>query len=287
MAEDEVIIDGYRRLSVVQTGQNSEVWEVSDGARRYIMKLLLPEKTYDRAHRRMLFHEAEVAMKLDHPKIIRVYSYSKNKQNPYILMEPFLSPNLKLRLVRRQFDDFIRPRLRTIVEQAAAAIDFVHEKRWVHRDIKPDNLLVGASGDTRLIDFALAVRTSSALSRRFGRRGKTAGTRSYMSPEQIRGLPLDRRADIYSFGITLYELAATKLPFVARSANDLFRKHIGWGVPPIDPARKVTVEFEGLIGRMLAKKATDRVPSLGEFMAELRAIRLFEDEETPVENPYG
>jgi serine/threonine protein kinase len=202
-------------------------------------------------------------------------------------MESFPCVNLKLRMLRGQYDDFIRPHMRKILEQVASALDFMHEKHWVHRDVKPDNILVNSLAEVRLIDFALAVRSSGALSRMFSRRGRTAGTRSYMSPEQIRGLPLDRRADIYSFGITIYELVNGRVPFVARSANELFHKHLSAEVPPMKPSRKVTPEFEAIVVKMLAKKPEKRHQNLSEFLSELRAVRIFLDEQTVDQNRDG
>src|SRR5690606_33025097 len=118
----------------------------------------------------------------------------------FILMEYFPSQNLKLRIMRGQYEEFIKPRLRNLLEQMILALDYVHSQGWVHRDVKPDNYLVSKGGDVRLIDFALAVRAATGLSRLFARKNtRIMGTRSYMSPEQIRGQPLDRRADIYSF----------------------------------------------------------------------------------------
>lgn len=277
---DEVIIGGYKRVNIIQTGQNSEVWEVTDGEARmrYTMKLLLPEKNDDREQRGMLRHEARVAMSLDHPKIIKFFKYSNDRRNPFILMEYFPSQNLKLRILRNQYESFIKPNLRVILEQTASAISFMHSKKWVHRDIKPDNILVSNGVQARLIDFALAVRVATGFSRLFARRGRTAGTRSYMSPEQVRGLPLDGRADIYSLGIMIYEIVAGRLPFVGRSGGELLSKHLHEAPPPIDPARNVTPEFTQLILKMLAKKATDRIPNLDEFNNRLRTIKMFKDE---------
>ncbi len=98
----------------------------------------------------------------------------------------------------------------TIITNAALGLQYLHEQGWVHRDIKPDNFLVTEDGDVKLIDFALAQRIRTGLSRLFGGRTKVQGTRSYMAPEQIRGKALDGRTDMYSFGCMLYELLSGK-----------------------------------------------------------------------------
>jgi serine/threonine protein kinase len=287
---EDVVIGGYRRMSIMQTGQNSEVWQVCDVAtQRQIaaMKLLLPEREREGAQQRALRHEANVGLKLQHPKIIRTFKFGKDKHVVFILMEYFPSLNLKLRLMRKQYDSFIRPKLRSILNQTAQALEYMHSLNWVHRDIKPDNVLVDSLGQVKLIDFALAVKAASGFMKRFGRRSSTAGTRSYMSPEQIRGLPVDTRADVYSFGILAYEIVAGRLPFVGQNASDLLRKHIFDPPPPIDPARKVTPDFRGLLDRMLAKKEKDRLQSMSDFLKEFRTVRIFTDEVVEPEYSQG
>jgi eukaryotic-like serine/threonine-protein kinase len=278
---EEVVIGGYRRMSIMQTGQNSEVWQVCDVVtQRQIaaMKLLLPEREHDRAQQRAMKHESKVGLMLQHPKIIRTFKFGRDKHIVFILMEYFPSLNLKLRLMRKQYENFIRPKLRSILMQTAQGLEYMHSLKWVHRDVKPDNILVDSIGNVKLIDFALAVKSASAFAKKFGRRGVTAGTRSYMSPEQIRGKPVDIRADIYSFGVLIYEIVAGRLPFVGQSAADLLRKHIFEAPPPIDKARKVTPEFEKLLHKLLAKKEEDRVQTMADFMKELRLVRIFTDE---------
>jgi serine/threonine protein kinase len=281
LTEEVVVLGGYRRVNVMQMGQNSEVWQVVDaasGRQTFAMKLLLPERNDDPVQRRMLRHEARLGLKLEHPKIIRTIKYGTDKKTPFIIMEYFSGSNVKLRMMRGQFDKFLRPRMRSILNQVSQGLDFLHTKNWVHRDVKPDNILVDTVGQVKLIDFALATKSATWFARRFARRGSTMGTRSYMSPEQIRGLPVDRRADIYSLGVVIFELVNGRLPFVGRTAAELLRKHINDPPPSWDPTKGATPEFEALVRRMLAKKEKDRVQDLNEFQSRLRNLRLFKDE---------
>src|SRR5262249_3292780 len=159
----------------------------------------------DKVHRQFLVHEATVGKQLAHPNIIKIVAFNKNPTNPYFVMEYFPAGNLKLRIMRKDWA-FIREKGQEVLKQSATALAFMNAKGWVHRDVKPDNILVNAAGEVRLIDFALSQRIPTGLSKLFHRRVKAQGTRSYMSPEQIRGLALDGRADVYSFGASAYEV---------------------------------------------------------------------------------
>lgn len=287
---EEVIVGGYRRVSIIQVGQNSEVWEVTQvggGQKRFCLKLLLPDKSKDLLHRRSMRREARIALPLQHPRIIQTLKYGTDRRGPHIVMEYFVSQNLKLRKMRGQFEEIIKPHLRKILDQTAQAIAYLHDKRWVHRDVKPDNVLANAQGDVRLIDFALMVRPTGFLSRWLGRRKKTAGTRSYMSPEQIRGQALDHRADIYSFGVMVYELVADQLPFVGTTGAELLHRHLFDPVPKIDTRRGVSPQFEELIGKMLVKDSQRRLGSLHEFLSQMRRIKIFVDEKEPEPSMAG
>jgi serine/threonine protein kinase len=281
----EEIIGGYRLVNLMMQGQTSQVWEVVEvtSGRHFAMKLLLPEKAEQAQHRRFLIHEATVGQKLAHANIIRIVTVGRDPKNPYFVMEYFPAGSLKLRILRKQFE-FIRERAHSLFKQAATALAYMNSSGWVHRDVKPDNILVSSAGDVRLIDFALATRMqkSTFWTRLLRRRGSTMGTRSYMSPEQIRGLPLDGRADIYSFGASAYEIVTGRTPFRAGSAHDLLQKHII--EKPVSPqlhTPDVTDEFASLILRCLAKKPQDRPRDFHEILIQLRTTRIFKSDAPP------
>src|SRR5262249_40190938 len=161
----------------------------------------------------------------------------------------FPAGNLKMRLARQEHE-FLREKLPDIFKQWATALAFMNAKGWVHRDVKPDNVLVNSAGELRLIDFALAKRIikETFFSRLFGKKVKVQGTRSYMSPEQIRGQSLDGRADIYSFGASVYEMITGRPPFRGASSQDLLAKHIA--EKPVTPRLhkpEITEEFAALV----------------------------------------
>jgi serine/threonine protein kinase len=278
MAEE--ILAGYRLLKLMWSGQTSQVWEVVENVsgRHFAMKLLLQEKANQALDRQLFFHEAAVGKQLAHPNIIRIVA-SGAKPEPYLLMEYFPAGNLRIRIQRRE-TEFLHENAQSILMQAATALAFMHSKGWVHRDVKPDNMLVSASGQLRLIDFALARRIPTFWGRVFHRKSRPQGTRSYMSPEAIRSQPLDRRSDIYSFAASAFELVAGRPPFRAGNMQDLLLKHLREKpVTPRELNRDITPEFADFILKMLAKKREDRPRDFHEVLQLLRPMKIFKSVE--------
>lgn len=279
MSTDAYVLNGYRLTNLMMTGQTSQVWEaIQEGSgRRYALKLLLPERAMESEHRRYLDTEAKVGRMLQHPKIIKIFDYFRDKNNPHFVMEFFPGNNLKQRLVRKH--DSITPHASIIIEQAAEALAYMHDKKWLHKDIKPDNIMVNGAGEVRLIDFALAEPIRSGLGRLFGKKGTIKGTRSYMSPEQIRRKHLDERADVYSFGCTIYEVFCGRPPFRADTPTALLEKHL-YEVPKtarsLNPA--LTPELDELIMNLLSKDPKKRLENMHEFLAKFRGMKLFSGE---------
>jgi serine/threonine protein kinase len=278
----EEIIGGYRLQTLMQSGQSSQVWEVVEvtSHRHFAMKILLPEKEKDRECRRLLSHEATVGQKLAHPNVIRIVHVDMKHKPPYFVMEFFPAGSLKLRIARKQYD-FVTERLPSILKQAATGLAYMNASGWVHRDVKPDNMLVNAAGELKLIDFALAKRIEkeSFFSRWFRRRGMAQGTRSYMAPEQIRDEPLYGRADIYAFGASAYELACHRPPFRAASQGELLKKQLH--EQPTTPQihnPDLTDDFCAWVLRMLQKKKEQRPRDFHEVLMALKTIKVFKSE---------
>jgi eukaryotic-like serine/threonine-protein kinase len=290
MAEE--VIGGYRLVKHMVTGQTSQVWEVVENSsgRHFALKLLLPEKAVLGEHRRFLMHEAKVGKELAHPNIIKIVHIGPDAKNPYFVMEFFPAGNLKMRMQRTAKDakerEWLREQSPNIVKQWATALAFMNAKGWVHRDVKPENLLVNSSGEVRLIDFALAIRPPKGLARLFARKVKAAGTRTYLSPEQIRGQIVDARADIYSFGASVFELVAGRPPFRGATSNDLLNKHIF--EKPLSPQQfnpDVTKEFADLVLQMLAKKREQRPKDFHVVLMAMRGLKMYKGVESRSTNP--
>jgi serine/threonine protein kinase len=277
MAEE--IIGGYKLVNVMATYHNSQVWEVSEvaGHRHFAMKLLLPEKVSEPEQRRLLIHEGTVGKEFSHPNILKVIAVCKDSKNPYFITELFPVVSLKHRIQRKQFD-FIKQHAASIFIQVTKAMAYMNGKGWVHRDLKPDNIFVSNGGDVRVGDFALAQRIQkpSFFASLFKKKRLAQGTRSYMSPEQIRGADLDGRSDIYTFGASMYEVVTSRPPFRAGSNQELLNKHIA--EKPVSPQvhnPELTDEFSQLVLQMLAKKREHRPADFSQVMMKMQTIRVY------------
>lgn len=269
-------IGPYRLLNVVNTGQTSRIWQAYDDDAKKIfgIKILLEEFRRSREHIAYLRQEYVVCGNLEHERLIRIYTYDVDRGTPYLAMEWFPAPNLKHR-IRYDYARF-EYQIPKIIEQAAEALIYLHGQGWIHRDIKPDNYLVSDAGDVKLIDFALSQKMKGGIAQILGQKSKVQGTRSYMSPEQIRGGKMDGRADLYSFGCTIFELLAKITPYTGVSAHDLLTKHLRSSPPTLESAnRNVTPEFGDLLRRTMAKKPSHRPKSVADFLTQFRMLRVF------------
>ena len=267
----------YRLSRFIRAGNSSQLWEAAraDGSGRCVLKILRRDHWGDREQTDYLKHEYEVAHTLEHPNVLRVYEFGSEGKIAFLVLEVFSPTNLKQ--VLREDPARILRDFQKIAVQAASGLEHLHQKRWVHRDVKPDNFLMNDEGSVKLIDFSIAQRAAGGfLSRLFTRRVKPQGTRSYMSPEQIRGQPVDARSDIYSFGCTLYELLTNRVPFTGVNPDDLLNKHLRGAIPNVLVHNNlVTADLAELVRRMMAKAPEQRPESMGAVLKELRTMRLF------------
>jgi eukaryotic-like serine/threonine-protein kinase len=273
----------FRLLNKIREGKSCEVWEVINDSthQRLAIKLLSGEAAKDRDEVAFLKHEHQVGQKLDHPRVIKLHEFGTDQDSVYLAMELFPAPNLKQWI--NQGVEALAPVASECIRKAAEGLSYFHSQGWIHRDIKPDNFLMKPPAEVKLIDFALAVRPKRGLARMFAGKSKIQGTRSYMSPEQIRGQHLDERADIYSFGCMIYELVGGKPPYTGNSTNDLLTKHLRAAIPPLQGAnRNASDDFAQLVRKTMAKSPADRPESMAEFLHELAAIEVFKVPPTAV-----
>jgi serine/threonine-protein kinase len=277
MAAAQQFVGKYRLFHLIRGGRFYEIWAVRPPAENtvYAMKWLPKGAHYVREHINGLKHEYQVGSTLDHPAIIKTYEFGNTSNGAYMLLELFKVQNLKQQIISGGYKKLLH-RSRNILANCAAGLAHMHDKGWIHRDIKPDNFLLRDDDAVRLIDFNLARKPAGGLSKLFGGRMDVAGTHSYMSPEQIRGQSQDFRADVYSFGCTLHEFFTGKPPFTANSPNELLQRHLSSKPQPITVFDKnITPEFAAYVLKMMAKDPKDRPASMKDIMMEIKTQKIF------------
>ncbi len=240
---------------------------------RFALKIMSPEQRQNAEEVALLKQEYNIGHTLDHPKVIKTLELKLEKENLYVAMEYFPSPSLK-QLIQQNVQQ-LWPIAGKVIRDTTDALTHFHSRGWVHRDIKPDNFLVAKDGDSRLIDFALGIKKKGFFGRLFAGKTKIQGTRSYMSPEQIRGGLVDERSDIYSYGCSVFELIGGRLPFTGSTTQDLLNKHLKAAPPPLEASnRDATPEFSALVKKMLAKEPDARPQQFAHIRDELAGMKV-------------
>ena len=284
MAETDKI-DEFKLINCIATGSATQIWEVKKGGSNQplAMKLLLEEALADPELRKALKHEATIGKSMGHPGIIKVYDLKLTKKIGYFTMEYFRSGNLKS-LIRSDHAQ-AQGRLKKLMESLAQSLAYFHEKGWVHRDVKPDNVLLSRAGEVRLIDFSLSCKPSNAILRAVTKKKNIAiqGTRTYLAPELIRREATTFSVDMYSLGILMYETLVGDPPFRTANPNDLLMMHVrDKPAKPSELDDNISPEADDLVLRMLAKKPKDRPGSMQELFAEVRSLNFFKEDPVKV-----
>ncbi|RIK37862.1 MAG: hypothetical protein DCC58_17435 [Chloroflexi bacterium] len=241
------------------------------------LKILHPQYAADPGFQARFLQEARAAAALRHPNIVEILDFGEEGGHFYLVMELVSGGSVRTLLAARPAAQHALdlPLALDLICQAADGLRFAHRHGMVHRDVKPDNLLLWEreqGGYTvKVTDFGLARLAEGGVQTLDG---TTMGTPAYMSPEQCRGVDLDGRSDLYSLGVTLYELTTGSLPFQVRTISDAVFKHVHTPVPPPRGVRPdLPVELEQIILRCLAKDPAERFASAEELRAALDKVR--------------
>jgi serine/threonine-protein kinase len=223
------------------------------------------------------FKEAQAAGQLIHPNIVTVFDVGENKGLSFMTMEYIEGESLSQFTAR----DRLLPseKVLTIIIEAAEALDFAHRRGIVHRDVKPANIMLTPTGQVKVMDFGIAKLPTSTLTQT----GSILGTPSYMSPEQINGLDLDGRSDLFSLGSVFYELLTGTKPFKGETLSALSNQ-ITQGTPqPVSRTNPgIPPSCDEILLQALAKAPQNRFQS-GKDMAEALKKILQENRENPAQ----
>ncbi len=254
---DEMIGEGG--MAVVYRGYDLVLGRV------VAIKVLREQFGTDRNFLLRFNREAQSAAKLSHPHIANVYDVGHDGDTHYIVMEFVNGPNLK-DLIRRQ-GPFTVEGAAFVLRQVAEALDAAHRHGLVHRDIKPQNILVDENGQAKVVDFGIAKGLTDA---NLTETGTGMGTVHYVSPEQARGERATPASDIYSTGVVLYEMLTKELPFDADTPVGVAMQHVSAPPPsPVEFNPSIPPEVEAIVMRALAKEPGDRYPTAMALAAAL------------------
>jgi serine/threonine-protein kinase len=263
----------YRLLAPLGAGGMGEVWRAHDANldRDVAIKLLGANALSDGPSRERFRREAHVLASLSHPGVATIYDFDAQDGIDFIVMELVPGGSLEslLETGALPIDDVLR-----IGAAIADALHDAHERGFLHRDLKPGNVVLTQSGQPKILDFGLALLLANAKgSAKITQTGMILGSLPYMSPEQLLGEADSASTDIYALGVMLFEMAAGRRPFSKERAEALMFEIFGNAAPSLRSIRDdVPAELDRIVGECLAKEPSHRPPTAAAVSAALRAI---------------
>lgn len=266
----ELIGGRYEIEELVGTGGMSSVYRARDNVleRRVALKVLHEHFSADPEYVERFRREARAIARLNHPNIVTVIDRGEFGKRQFIVFEDIPGKNLK-EVVEREGKLPVAQAL-ALTHQIARGLAFAHQHDVVHRDVKPQNVLLDDSGTAKVTDFGIA--RSLDPGEELTQSGTLLGTSDYIAPEQASGQPVDARSDQYSLGVLLYELLTGEVPYPADSFMAVAMRHLRDPVPSVrDHRPDVPDRVDEIVARAMAKRPEDRFPSTGAMMGAIEA----------------
>jgi eukaryotic-like serine/threonine-protein kinase len=261
----------YKILEKLGEGGMGEVFKAQDTKLdRFVALKFLPSQFIATEEEKARFiQEAKAASAMNHPNVCTIYDIQENNGQLFIVMEFIDGVTL-----RNNKQPLSEKRILDIGVQVAEGLGAAHEKGIVHRDIKPENIMIRKDGIVQIMDFGLAKLYTSSNASRLTKAGTTMGTMGYMSPEQVQGLDVDHRTDIFSLGVVLYELLAGESPFKGMHETAIMYEIVNVDAPPISTVKEgIDPQLDGIVLECLEKEKDERFQSAKELAKNLRKIQ--------------
>ena len=271
----------YEVTAVLGNGGMGSVYRARDPRIGRDVAIKLLREGYDSTELRDRFaREARSAGSLSHPNIVTIYDIGEHEGRPFIAME-YVAGETFAELIRSEAPLPLGRKLQ-MIEEVCAGLTHAHESGIVHRDIKPANLIVDPEGTVKILDFGIARLNASGMTQP----GMVIGTLNYMSPEQIAGVAVDGRADIFALGAVLYELLSLRQAFPGDDHQAVFRQLLnGSPVPLVEYCPDIDPRLVRIVDQAMEKKAARRFQTAGSLQRELAAVRLTAAATSPPRTP--
>ncbi|MBA3842923.1 MAG: serine/threonine protein kinase [Actinobacteria bacterium] len=266
----DVLSDRYELEALVGTGGMSSVFRAHDRLldRKVALKILHDQYMADADYVERFRREARAVAALSHPNIVTVIDRGEHEGKQFIVFEYVAGENLK-QLIQRRGPAPVATALELGI-QIARGLSFAHQQGLVHRDVKPQNVLLNGNGEAKVTDFGIA--RSLDVQHGMTQTGTVLGTSDYIAPEQAQGQRVDEHTDVYSLGIVIYELLTSEVPFPGENFVAVAMRHINEPPPSVREKRPdVSPRLDAALQRAMAKQAEDRFATMADFCRELDA----------------
>ncbi|HXD83978.1 MAG TPA: serine/threonine-protein kinase, partial [Rudaea sp.] len=258
---DSVQVTGYKLVQKIGEGGMATVYLAMQESldREVALKIMAPTLAANETFREQFLKEGRIAAKLTHPHLMTVHDIGSENGVFYLASEYLPAGTLRDRMQRLNAADVLE-----IVRDVASGLSYAHEMGFVHRDVKPGNIMFRSNGSAVLADFGIAKAIKSVSAATMA--GNAIGTPDYMSPEQAQATPVDGRSDLYSLGAVLFECVAGHKPYEAGDAYAVALMHVTEPVPKLP---EKLAWLQPLIDKSMAKQPADRFATGDAFVAEL------------------